>query len=441
MTTEGTPQADVGHRGAPVAPHQTGTASTVRVAASSQTVVPGGGSRTPALEGAGDTGRKPSSSADPRSKSATSRKSRKKPVEKPKTISGLFEGIYLETAAGRKPNLARNLWDLHTTPNEAQQEIDLVRRLAVEDRLLDALSNTLIDVADIDLKEPVRRRILELVIVAFASHKLFEGTIERLVDPKAEPLLTAAEISHRAGSFDFDDLGAGETLEVTGAKRERLRVNAVIAFEVFRVVRDGWSKTQFITDFCELVWRVPNRFQGAQRIDPVTGEKGTQDQSQWRTVAMLASAKPATESLSELKRHFEALLRDREKKTSDALDEVAAQSRRAERESGMARSLRTELADKGTQLDSLRLRVAELERELAKEQSGRFADEMHAVNDYEVLRTQVIRLLSGQVNLLTDGLHALRNGSTAVADEFIDRVLGKIDAEVKRLKGLEGSAQ
>jgi hypothetical protein len=30
----------------------------------------------------------------------------------------------------------------------------------------------------------------------------------------------------------------------------------------------------------------------------------------------------------------------------------------------------------------------------------------------------------------------LRNGSIAVADEFVDRALAKIDAEVKRLKEL-----
>jgi len=77
-----------------------------------------------------------------------------------------------------------------------------------------------------------------------------------------------------------------------------------------------------------------------------------------------------------------------------------------------------------------------LDAQLEKEQKGRFADEVHAVDDYENLRTQIIRQLSGQVNLLSDGLHALRNGSIAVADEFVDRALAKIDAEVKRLKEL-----
>lgn len=440
MTTEGEPQISVGRRPAPAA-SSAGAARSVDIPASSRGLALGEESGVPAVADGIAAGQKSMSSADPQRKSSPARKSRKRPVEMPKTISGLLEHVYVETAAGRNPNLARNLWNLRTTPDESQQEVELVRHLAAGDPLLDALSNTLVDVADIDLKDSVRRRILDLAIVAFASHKLFEGIIDRLVDPKAEPRLTATEISHLAGSFDFGDPSTGESLEISGAKRERLRVNAVTAFEVFRVLRDGWSKSQFIADYCELVWRVPQRFQSTRRVDPVTGEKDTQDHSQWRTVAMLANAKSATEPLSELKRHYEALLRDREKKISDALDESAAQSRRAERESDIAGSLRAEMADKMAQLDNLQFRVAELERELAKERRGRFADEMHAVDDYEVLRTQVIRLLSGQVNLLTDGLHALRNGSTSVADEFVDRVLGKIDAEVKRLKGLEGSAQ
>lgn len=147
-------------------------------------------------------------------------------------------------------------------------------------------------------------------------------------------------------------------------------------------------------------------------------------------------AKAAFEPLSELKRHFETLLRDQERKIAGLVEDAAAQSRRAERERAAASALLAELEQKNSRIGGLEARVTELEAQLDKEQRGRFADEVHAVDDYENLRTQVIRQLSGQVNLLNDGLHALRNGSTAVADEFVDRALRKIDAEVKRLKEL-----
>ena len=149
---------------------------------------------------------------------------------------------------------------------------------------------------------------------------------------------------------------------------------------------------------------------------------------------MLVNA--AAEPLSELKRYFEAVVRDRDKKIAGVMEEAAAQSRRAERERETASSLLAELEQKNSLISGLEVRVAELEGQLEKEQRGRFADEVHAVDDYENLRTQIIRQLSGQVNLLHDGLHALRNGSMAVADEFIDRALSKIDGELKRLKEL-----
>ena len=65
-------------------------------------------------------------------------------------------------------------------------------------------------------------------------------------------------------------------------------------------------------------------------------------------------------------------------------------------------------------------------------------DKSHLADDYEVLRTQVIRRLSAQVGLLRDGLHALRNGRTGVAEEFLDRSLTAIEGEVTRLKDLDG---
>lgn len=384
------------------------------------------------------------SSADPQPKPASKRRSGKKPVAKPQTITELFQYVYRETGAGRKPNLSRDLWDMRATPPDCiQEEIAEVRELAGKDPFLDALANLLADIADTELKDSVRRQILKLAVVVFASHELFAGQIERLLEPKVEPRLTATEISHAAGVLRLAELEKGESLAISAVKRERLRVNAVTSFELFRVMRDNWTKEQFIQDFCELVWRVPNRFQVPEptddskekRTDHLRQDEASRRQRElWRTVAMLVNAKAAAEPLSELKRYFEAVIRNRDKKIAVVMEDAAAQSRRAEREQESARSLLAELGQKNSRIDALEARVADLEGQLDKEQRGRFADEVHAVDDYENLRTQVIRQLSGQVNLLNDGLHALRNGSIAVADEFVDRALAKIDAEVKRLK-------
>lgn len=386
-------------------------------------------------------------SAGPRPKAIVKRrKPAKKPVIKPQTITELFQYVYRETGTGRRLNLSRNLWDLHSTPAEGVQEAAAeIRRLARKDPFLDALANLMMEIADVELKDSVRRQILQFAQVAFASHELFEGRIERLVEPSAEPILTANEISHAAGVLRLAALDEETSLALSGAKRERLRVNAVTAFELFRVMRGHWGKDQLIKDFCDLVWRVPSRFQAPERSDDKTpkrtddlpsDEASVKERAEWRTAAMLASAKSAAGPLSELRRYFQTLLQARDKKIDAVMEDAAAQRRRADRERDSAQSLQAEIEQKDSLIGALEARVADLERQLDNEQRSRFADEVNAVDDYENLRTQVIRQLSGQVNLLNDGLHALRNGSIAVADEFVDRALTKIDAEVKRLKEL-----
>ena len=438
MTSNSEPGADAAGKAEPVTSRQPDEPSDVGVADSA--VEPEGSGATDVVENAGNEAR----SADSQPKLAGKRRAGKKLVAKPQTVTELFQYVYRETREGRKLNLSRNLWDIGTTPPEsAQLATAEVRKLAEADPFLDTLANLMVEIADVELKDSVRRQVLQFAQVAFASHELFAGRIERLVDPTAEPRLTATEISHAAGVLRLAEFDNEESLALIAVKRERLRVNAVTAFELFRVLRDGWSRNQFIDDFCQLVWRVPNRFEAPEPSGDTAGkrtddfrkdEASLKERANWRTVAMLVNA--AAEPLSELKRHFEEVLRDRDKKIAGLMEDAAAQSRRAERERRTACSLSAELERKILRIDELEAQVADLEGQLEKEQRGRFADEVHAVDDYENLRTQVIRQLSGQVNLLNDGLHALRNGSIAVADEFVDRALSKIDGEVKRLKEL-----
>lgn len=346
---------------------------------------------------------------------------KKKTVERPQTVAALFQYAYGE-AAGRKLNLARDLSYLNVDPDSLQEETDLVRRLAAEDPFLAVPPNLLADVADLQIKSPARQRIFELVLVALATHKLFEGRLERLADPQLEPALTAHEISSAARTFTFDPLSEEKKLERRTAKREQLRVNSVTAFELFRVLRDGWTTDQFIEDMCALVWVGPS-----QRAP--------------RGVALLATVRGATDALSQLARHFEVRLRQEKRETSDALERVAAQQLRAETAEERVRALTAAIETEKSRGDEQQAQAVKLAQLLETEQSRRFVDTSHAADDYEILRAQVIRQLSAQVNLLSDGLHALRNGSTAVAEEFVDRALNKIDAEVKRLKELGGGPQ
>lgn len=59
----------------------------------------------------------------------------------------------------------------------------------------------------------------------------------------------------------------------------------------------------------------------------------------------------------------------------------------------------------------------------------------HAIDSFERARTRTLRGLLDQADLLGDALHALRNGRTCVADEFVERAQQAIRDEIARLRG------
>lgn len=57
----------------------------------------------------------------------------------------------------------------------------------------------------------------------------------------------------------------------------------------------------------------------------------------------------------------------------------------------------------------------------------------HAVDDLEQVRTRVLRCLTVQTDLLAGGLHAVQHDRPLVAEEFIERALTALKAEIARL--------
>ncbi|TQJ36711.1 hypothetical protein [Arthrobacter sp. SLBN-122] len=341
--------------------------------------------------------------------------------ERPKTILALMEYAYSE--AGRKLNLSRkDIFELSVRPEDEQAETDTVRQLAGRDLLFAVPPALLSSLAELGSETLVRRRVLDLVVVAFASHKLFEGRIEHLTEQQPLKRLTAEEVNRAAKQVRFSDLGLKDESEFTDAGRERLRTNAVTALELFRVLRDRWTSRQFIEDMSATVWDAPAL------------------PSAYKTAAVLATARN-TEALSQVSRHFESVLRDSKRETEKAISQAREQELRAIRAEGLGNRLATDLEKVRADAAELAARANELELRLSVEQSNRVVDKSHHVDDYEALRTQVIRRLATQAELLGDGLHALRHGSTGVAEEFVDRALTAIGGEVTRLKELDGGVQ
>ncbi|MFX1821428.1 hypothetical protein PV768_16740 [Pseudarthrobacter sp. CC4] len=344
-----------------------------------------------------------------------------KKKERPKSILALIEFAYGEE--GRKLNLARrDLRELSLQPDAAQAETDAVRRLAVGDPCLAVPPSLLAAVAELGPELPVRRRILDLVLVAFASHKVFENRLERLTGVPGSPVLTAQEMNEAAKRITFDTLGLHTASDFNEGARERLRVNAVTAFGLFRVLHDHWTADQFIGDMAAWIWNAPR------------------DRSVPRVAALLATAKNS-DALSQLSRHSEVRLQESTMATEKALAQARREELRAVTAEASAKRLSAELEDAIARTAELGAEAETLKRRLSAEQSNRVVDQSHHVDDYEALRTQVIRRLTRQAELLSKGLHALRNGSANVADEFVDRAMSAIDSEIARLKDLEEGRQ
>lgn len=53
-------------------------------------------------------------------------------------------------------------------------------------------------------------------------------------------------------------------------------------------------------------------------------------------------------------------------------------------------------------------------------------DQSHIIDDLEKERTAMVRKVKAALPLLGDALHALRNGSPHVTDEYLERVIADL---------------
>ena len=53
-------------------------------------------------------------------------------------------------------------------------------------------------------------------------------------------------------------------------------------------------------------------------------------------------------------------------------------------------------------------------------------DQSHIIDDLEKERTAMVRKVNRAIPLLEDALHALRNGSPHVTDEYLERVIADL---------------
>ncbi|MGY1453671.1 hypothetical protein [Streptomyces sp. SS8] len=272
---------------------------------------------------------------------------------------------------------------------------------------------------DGDLAQALNR-LVELAVVAMGNSPVFRVWMDQLVDPRKDPQLPAEHLRDQAWRIGSDELGLTPK-QLKAADRKRLAKNAIACYGLLRALQHEWTLDQFIDASYDSVWKhEAPKAAGLERAVSEIGASSDLDVLGIVGENYLARIARLEQQVTKLE-HEASAARNRETRLHHEISAIEERER-----SALARA------------DAFSANVVRLQKELAAERDSRMVDKSHLTDDYETLRTRIIRRLGGEIDLLTDGLHALRNGAPNVAEEFLDRSLLALTREVEQLKDASG---
>jgi hypothetical protein len=263
-------------------------------------------------------------------------------------------------------------------------------------------------------------RLVDLALVALGHNPVFRVWMDQLLDPRRGPQPTTEHLRDAARQVGAEKLGLSPE-KFKSADSDRLVKNAVACYGLLRALQREWTLDEFIDASYRAVWKI--EAPEAVGLERAAGEIGaSRDHAVLGIVGTnyLARIARLDRQISQLERDAAAAW-NRETRLRDELT-----SAKEREEAALARA------------EAFSADVVRLQKELAAERDNRVVDKSHMADDYETLRTRIIRRLGGEIDLLTDGLHALRNGAPNVAEEFLDRSLLALTREVEQLKDASG---
>ena len=269
---------------------------------------------------------------------------------------------------------------------------------------------------------PALNRLVDLAIFALGHSPVFRVWVDQLADPRKAPQLPTDHLRAEAWQVGADQLGLTPE-QFKAADRQRLVKNAIACYGLLRVLQREWTLDQFIDASYQSVWQYESpKAARPERAAGQVGAGGDPDVLGIVGANYLARIARLERQVTQLEREADAAS-NRETRLCDELSTVKERE-----QSAMAHA------------DAFSADLVRLQKELAAERDNRVVDKSHMADDYETLRTRIIRRLGGEIDLLTDGLHALRNGAPDVAEEFLDRSLLALTREVEQLKDASGGS-
>ncbi|MGW2603602.1 hypothetical protein ACWC4A_04165 [Streptomyces mirabilis] len=265
-------------------------------------------------------------------------------------------------------------------------------------------------------------RLVHLAVVALGHSPVFRVWVDQLVDPRKDPQLPTGHLRNEAWRVSADELGLTPK-QFKAADRQRLVKNAIACYGLLRALQREWTLDQFIDASYDSVWMYEApKAAGLERAASEIGASSDLDVLGIVSANYLARIARLERQVTQLEREADAA-GNRETRLHGELSTA-----KEGEQSAIARA------------NEFSADVVRLQKELAAERDNRVVDKSHMTDDYETLRTRIIRRLGGEIDLLTDGLHALRNGAPNVAEEFLDRSLLALTREVEQLKGASGGS-
>jgi hypothetical protein len=315
------------------------------------------------------------------------------------------------------------LESLHRSPveqtdiNGIDRSVELIVQLAEFDRLLAVPLRLLVAVEDGGAPAALRRRLAGLVAMVLREHPVFqdEGLRTALQSEPADVDALVTRLRSAVARVSPDRLGL-RVEKLTTSERERLSANAVAAFLFVLAVRDGWSLEKFVETFHSNVWASAD---ASRKPEALLADSRTPD-----ALGLVANV-------------YSGIARNAKAEAIES-EEYAQRAARRAAEADEAVSVITRTnRDLQSRVENLVNQVSQLESVLSSERKSRLVDKSHHVDDYETLRTRVQRMLDRQIDLLADGLHALRNGSTSVTEEYLERAIEAFGKERDQLRAEE----
>jgi hypothetical protein len=308
-------------------------------------------------------------------------------------------------------------------PGRKQDEelTDLLKINVLEDNLIQVPPQILIAVMGSKLSFQWKNRFVTYVSQSLQYHPMLNPEEYRKVlladNPDLDQLfrkLTASISRFNEQQNSVED--RPERLSPEALKQ--LRRNSVTVFLLIFSIKQQWSTEKFVTCFNKYYLETRHHVDVATELPNIASLA-----KQGSTTGTAIVAKVLLKRIDALSQEL-----------SDAARKIESNYLRAlKAEDEVGKALET-IAEKNSTISGLETQISQLTMEIANRETAILNAATHHIDDYAAIRTRVLRMLGTQVDLLTDGLHALRKDNKEVAEEFMDRTISSLNREIENLR-------